>query len=125
MGAMTVRRVAFVALALGIVVAAVVWVSAVRFKDHASAADCGVPLGAALHGQQVPSFFVHMPTNLPADKASSGVLSVPVGTSLFVTVCRGEARTRLAISAGAIIVAVGGLVLGLRRWGRSPPASAL
>lgn len=125
MGAVTVRRVAFVALALGVVVAAILWVSAVRFKDQASATDCGVPLGAALHGQQVPSFFVHMPANLPVDKASSGVHSVPVGTSPFVTVCRGEARTRVAVSATAVVVAIAGLVLGLRRWGRSPPLSAL
>ena len=104
------RRIVSVVLALGVVVAACVWVSAVRFKDDASATDCGTPLSSAQHGRLAPCrAFLHGPGG------QSGLFSISEGTSAFVTACRGEARTRLAIAAVAVLVAVGGAVLVNRR----------
>ena len=118
---MTVRRVVSVVLGLGLVVAACVWVSAVRFKDEASAADCGTPLSAARHGQLLPAEFARIDAG-PA----AGLHGVRLGGE-WVTVCRGEARTRLAIAAAAIVVAVIGAALAFRRprTGRAPPSPAV
>lgn len=109
------RRIVIVALALAVVVAACVWVSAVRFKDEASAWGCGVPLGKALHGRDAPRFLVDVQTNM-SHSPLTGLFGVPKGTSPFVTVCRGEARTRVAIAAGAIVVAIGAVLLSRKRW---------
>jgi len=103
-------------VALGVVASAVVWVSAVRFKDEASAWDCGVPLGAALHGYKALAI-----DNVPRDASGHGLIATPEGTSPFVTVCRGEARTRVAIAGVAIVVAVASVIVVRRRWGRSSP----
>jgi hypothetical protein len=119
------RRLLSVLLALGVIAAAVVWVSDVRFKDQASAWDCGVPLGAAWHGREAPLFPISGGTNMTGPVTQSGVSAVPLGMRLTTTVCAGEARARLAIAAGAILVAGFGLVLSRRRWGRSPPSPAL
>ena len=116
------RVVLSVVLALGVVVVAAVWVSDVRFKDGATFTDCGVPLGAAWHGREAPDPALLHP--LPPGQ-SEGVFRVPIGTRLTETVCAGEARTRVAIAAGAIVLAFGGVVLSRRRWGRSPPNVAL
>jgi hypothetical protein len=103
---------------LAAIAAAVVWVSDVRFKDYASAWDCGVPMGAAWHGRQIPK--------LPADYGNLsngpvGVVGVPVGTgSLTKTVCAGEARRRVAIAFVVTILASAGLVAIARRWRASP-----
>jgi hypothetical protein len=114
-----VRRFFLVLLALGVVATASVWVSAVRFKDAASATDCGVPLGAALHGRQTINTSL-FPIG-PSSGATAGVVAVPVGTKIDVTVCAGEARTRVAIAATAIVLAAGGVFVSMRRGRRSPP----
>jgi len=122
------RRVPFVgtvALALGLIAAAVLWVSDVRFKDEASAWDCGVPIGAAWHGRQAPKVWVSVGTNMQIGHSTSGLFSVPKGTRLTTTVCAGEARTRIAIAVGAIALAIVGVIVGRRRWGRSPPSPAV
>jgi hypothetical protein len=118
-----VRKVVSVVLALGVIAAACIWVSAVRFKDDASYIDCGTPIQAARHGQLVPRILVS-PT--PAEQrlmASARASGRGFGTgAATVTVCAGEARARLAISAAAIVVAVAValLVNRRRRWGRAP-----
>jgi hypothetical protein len=119
------RRFLSVVLALGVVVTACVWVSAVRFKDQASATDCGVPLGAAWNGRPAPNFVINVGTNMTGPGTRSGVYAVPIGTRLTTRVCLGEARTRVAIAVGAIVVVVAGLVLSRRRWGGSIPPAAL
>jgi hypothetical protein len=119
---MELRRYLGVVLALGVIAAASVWVSAVRFKDEASAWDCGVPLGAAGHGREAPNLPELVPTPHSGPVAQVGLFGIPKGASAFVTVCQGEARTRVAIAAAAIVAAVGGVLLSRRRWVRSPPA---
>jgi hypothetical protein len=117
---MLVRKVVSVVLALGVVAAACIWVSAVRFKDDASFYDCGTPLQSARHGYQLPRMMVY-PTPAERKRLASGG-GLRLGPDL-VTVCAGEARVRLAISAAAIVVAVAVVLLVNRRWrsGRAPP----
>jgi hypothetical protein len=85
------RRVVAV-LALLVMAAAIAWVS-VPFKDRS--VNCGVALG--LRAVTVPN-----------------VTSSTGGTH---TLCRGQARERVAVSSGAIVVSVVALVLSRRRWG--------
>ena len=121
---MTLRGVISVVLVLGVVVAASLWVGAVRFKDEASATDCGVPLGAAWHGREVPKWVVQVSTNMQSANGRSGVFSVPLGDRGNATVCRGEARTRVVIAVDAIVVALGGVLLLNRPWSKPPPPPA-
>jgi hypothetical protein len=123
----TVRRVVSMVLALGVVAAACVWVSAVRFNDRF--VDCGVPLGAAIHGREASRLFV-APTAAEKKLLASGKgFSERVTNDLpfFVTVCATMARERVAIAGAAIIIAVAGAVLVNRRrmWGRPPPVLAV
>jgi hypothetical protein len=115
------RRVSSAAVfvvALGVVAAAIVWVSDVRFKDEASAWDCGVPVGAAWHGREASIVPAPFGTTTPNDGVRSGVFSIPAGTRLTTTVCTGEARTRVAIATAAVLVAVASVVVSRRRRGR-------
>ena len=57
-------------------------------------------------------------TTTPNDRGTSGVFSIPVGTRLTTTVCKGEARTRVAIAAAAVLAAVASVVVSRRRQGR-------
>jgi hypothetical protein len=104
-----------VVLAGCVVVAACVWVSAVRFKDEASATDCGTPLGAAWHGRLAPTALNDLPPGVKVDpRFAGGLFGLPGGTPLLSRVCQGEARIRVAIAGVVIVVAVGGLLLSRR-----------
>jgi hypothetical protein len=107
-------RAVVVVLALAASTIAVVWVSAVRFKDYASAYDCGVPVGASWHGRHVDALFLDAPPLLSGQ--TSAVVGVPLteaGTT--ATVCAGEARRRVGIAAVVVAMSLGAVVLALRR----------
>ena len=118
-------RFGVIALALGVIAAAVLWVSVVRFKDEAAIWDCGVPIGAAWHGRQAPDFPLSVATETEVGHADTGLFGIPAGTPLTQTVCAGQARTRVAIAAGGILVAVGAIVVNERRRGRPQPSVAV
>jgi len=88
------RRIVAV-VALAVIAAAVAWVS-VPFKDRS--VNCGTAI--AMHAVTAPN------------------VTSPTGG--IVTLCRGPARARVAVSAGALVVAVVGLTWSRRRW-RDPP----
>lgn len=119
-----VLSVATVVLALGLIAAAILWISDVRFKDQESATDCGVPIGAAWHGRQSATW-VSVGSNLQVDHSTSGLFGLLKSTRLTTTVCAGAARTRVAVAGGVIVLAIGGVIVGRRRWGRSSPSTAV
>lgn len=88
------RRVVAV-VAIAVVAAAVAWVS-VPFKDRS--VNCGTAI--AMHAVTAPN--------------------VTSPTGRIVTLCRGPARERVAVSASAIVVAVVALAVSKRRWGDPP-----
>jgi hypothetical protein len=116
-----VRKIVTVLLALAIVVAAVAWVS-VPFTDRAF--SCGTAVGEWHHGFKMPAFFSSPP---PADdQVSQSGVGVLTANTPFVTLCRGQARGRLAESGAAISIAVLGVVLSRRRWrGHGPNVAPL
>lgn len=114
-----------VALALGVIATAVLWVSVVRFKDEAAIWDCGVPIGAAWHGRQAPTLPLSVGTNPQVVRGTSGLFGIPAGMPLTETVCAGQARTRVAIAAGAIVIAAAVIAVSQRRRGRSQSAVAV
>ena len=97
-------RALVVLVAVVVAASAIAWVSAVGFHDGASRVDCGVPLASALHAKKVPRF----------DSASNGDLQL-------TNACVGEARTRIAIAIGVVVVSAGAatVVLRVRRSGSS------
>jgi hypothetical protein len=107
------------AVALATIVAAIAWIS-VTFTDRSFA--CGTALGEARHGETVPAVFMG-PVPL-----SPGLHSFTVGPGAdtpFVTVCRGQARARLAESSAVIVVALVGVALVLRRRRQQPTDPAI
>jgi hypothetical protein len=92
---------ALVVLVASVVAAgAIVWISAIGFHDHDSGVDCGVPLASALHAKKVPRF----------DSSTNGDLQL-------TDACVGQARTRIGIAGGIVVVcaAAGTFIVRYRR----------
>jgi hypothetical protein len=117
----TLRRLMIVGIALAVIVAAIAWVS-VTFTDRSFA--CGTAVGEARHRETVPAVIVGLPRHLPP--GLHGYFTTQVGTggvsgAGFVTVCRGQARARLAESGAAIVLALIGVGVALRPRRKRPP----
>jgi hypothetical protein len=108
-----------VAVVLATIVAAIAWIS-VTFTDRSFA--CGTALGEARHGEIVPAVFL---APVPPSPGLHSFTVGPGGDTQFATVCRGQARARLAESAAAMLVALVGVALVLRRRHQQPPDPAM
>jgi hypothetical protein len=109
-------RLASVVILVAAVVVAVALVST-PLTDHS--ADCGTALDSAVHGVQVPQFFLQ-PPGFAKTEAANGSAGLFRNEPLAV-VCRNVARERIAASAAVIAIAVVGVELGRRRRGGSDP----
>jgi hypothetical protein len=114
-----VQKIVTVVLALGVVVAAVAWAS-VPFTDRAY--SCGTAVGEWQHGVKAPTLHALLPS--AGDQVSQSGVGVLTTNTPFVTLCRGQARGRLAESGAVIGIAVGAVVLSRRRWGGPGPKAA-
>jgi hypothetical protein len=110
------RRFTIVGIAVVVVAAAIAWVS-VTFTDRSFA--CGTALGEARHGETMPAVL------FGSKPPSPGNYALPLGPGTpFVTLCRGQARARLAESGAAIVLALVGVVFAFRPRRKEPPGLA-
>jgi hypothetical protein len=119
----TVRRVLVIVMplviGLAVVVSAVRWVS-VPLTDQGF--SCGTSLSEWQQGAQFPANFFSIRGSV-ARGAPVPSPTRPYGP--VTTLCRGEARRRMAESGAAIaLVAFGVVIAGRRRWGRTSDGSA-
>ncbi len=113
----TAIRLTVVAIALAVIVGAVMW-SSVTFTDRSYA--CGTAWGEARRGETMPAIFFG--PEPPPPGAFEIITSGPGANT--VTLCRGQARARLAESAAVIVIALVGVGVALRPRRRQPPEVA-